>query len=160
MKILIDGYNLLHASGIFGGVRGARGFEASRQALLDELARLLGEAAGGVTVVFDAADAPPGLPDRSIHEGISVRFARGYESADAMIEELIDEHTAPTGLTVVSADNRVIAAARRRRAKPAASGEWFAAIRAAANTAIDSRDTKPSEPGPEGAQYWKDYFGL
>ena len=126
MKILIDGYNLLHASGIFGGVRGARGFEASRQALLDELARLLGAAAGGVTVVFDAADAPPGLPDRSIHEGISVRFARGYESADALIEELIDEHTAPTGLTVVSADNRVIAAARRRRAKPAASGESVA----------------------------------
>ena len=54
MKILIDGYNLLHASGIFGGVRGAGGFEASRRALLDEIARLLGPAAGGVTVIFDA----------------------------------------------------------------------------------------------------------
>ena len=49
MKVLVDGYNLLHASGIFGGVRGAGGFEASRRALLDEIARLTGSAAAGVT---------------------------------------------------------------------------------------------------------------
>lgn len=160
MKILIDGYNLLHASGIFGGVRGARGFEASRQALLDELARLLGPAAAGATIVFDAADAPPGLPERSVHEGITVRFARGYESADALIEELIEEHGSPASLTVVSADNRLIAAARRRRAKPIASGDWFTALRAAARQPGECRDAKPPEPGPEGAEYWKDYFGL
>jgi uncharacterized protein len=160
MKILVDGYNLLHASGIFGGVRGPGGFEASRRALLDELARLLGPAAAGVTVIFDATDAPPGLPDRSVHAGVSVRFARGYESADALIEELIEEHDAPTALTVVSADNRVIAAARRRRAKPVPSGEWLANLKAAARAAGNPPDAKPPEPGAEGAAYWKDYFGL
>jgi predicted RNA-binding protein with PIN domain len=159
MKILIDGYNLLHASGIFGGVRGAGGFEASRRALLDELARLLGPAAGGTTVIFDAADAPPGLPERYAHAGIDVRFARRHGSADELIEELIEDHHAPTSLTVVSADNRVIAAARRRRARPAASGDWLIALRAAARPAADT-DAKPAEPGPEGAEYWKDYFGL
>jgi predicted RNA-binding protein with PIN domain len=159
MKILIDGYNLLHASGIFGGVRGAGGFEASRRALLDELARLLGPAAGSTTVIFDAADAPPGLPERYAHAGIDVRFARRHGSADELIEELIEDHHAPTSLTVVSADNRVIAAARRRRARPAASGDWLIALRAAARPAADA-DAKPAEPGPEGAEYWKDYFGL
>jgi uncharacterized protein len=160
MKILIDGYNLLHASGIFGGVRGAGGFEASRRALLDEIARLLGGAAGSVTVIFDAADAPPGLPDRYSHQGIDVRFARKHESADALIEEIIEEHAAPASLTVVSADNRVMVAARRRRAKPVASREWLTTLQATAREAREPGDNKPPEPGPEGATYWKDYFGL
>lgn len=160
MKILVDGYNLLHASGVFGGVRGPRGFEASRRALLDEIARLLGEVARTTTVIFDAADAPPGLPDRLIHEGIAVRFARGYDSADALIEELIDEHQAPTALTVVSSDNRVMAAARRRRAKPVESDAWFASLLAAARDAEKAHDAKPPDPGPEAAEEWKRYFGL
>jgi len=160
MKILVDGYNLLHASGVFGSVRGPRGFEASRRALLDEMARLLGEAAQATTVIFDAADAPPGLPDRSVHEGIAVRFARGYDSADALIEELIELHQSPTALTVVSSDNRVIAAARRRRAKPVGSDEWFMGIRNAARSRTPSGDAKPPEPGPGGAEEWKRYFGL
>lgn len=160
MKTLVDGYNLLHASGVFGGVRGARGFEASRRALLDEMVRLLGDAASTVTVIFDAADAPPGLPDRMNHDGIAVRFARGYDSADALLEELIHAHEAPTTLTVVSSDNRVIAAARRRRAKPVGSQEWFNALRAAGRPRGQQPDAKPPEPGPEAAEEWKRYFGL
>jgi predicted RNA-binding protein with PIN domain len=160
VKILVDGYNLLHASGVFGEVRGAGGFEASRRALLDEIARLTGAAASGVTVIFDAADAPPGLPDRYQHAGIDVRFARHHASADALIEDLVEDHDAPTALTVVSSDNRVIAAARRRRAKPVGSDEWLAGLRAQARAAGDPGDAKPREPGPEGAGYWKDYFGL
>jgi hypothetical protein len=60
----------------------------------------------------------------------------------------------------VSADNRVIAAARRRRAKAVPSGAWLAALRAAARARPEAGDAKPPEPGPEGAKYWKDYFGL
>ena len=161
MKILIDGYNLLHASGIFGGVRGAGGFEASRRALLDEIARLLGPARSGVTVIFDAADAPPGLPARYAHDGINVWFAREHGSADALIEELIERHDAPTALTVVSADNRVMAAARRRRAKPVASSEWLAEIRLAARAAAARSDTKPPEPQTDAeVDRWLKEFGL
>ena len=42
---LVDGYNLLHASGVFGATRGARGLESSRTALLDHVADLVGETA-------------------------------------------------------------------------------------------------------------------
>jgi hypothetical protein len=77
-----------------------------------------------------------------------------------MIEDLIDDHDAPTALTVVSSDNRVIAAARRRRAKPVGSDDWLAGLKAAARAAADAADAKPPEPGAEGADYWKDYFGL
>jgi len=145
MKILVDGYNLLHASGVFGPRRGAGGFEASRRALLDTLAALLGPQREETTVVFDAAEAPPGLPERFCHEGIDVRFARDHASADACIEELIAAHDAPTSLTVVSADRRLIAAARRRRARAVSSHEWLADLRSAARTSAPP-ETKPTPP--------------
>ena len=160
MRILIDGYNLLHAAGVFGETRGPGGFEASRQALLEALARLLGDARDKATVVFDATDAPPGLPARSLHDGIQVVFARDYPSADALIEDMIEAHNAPTSLTVVSADNRVIAAARRRRAKAVPSGEWFAELRAAARQSPQP-ETKP--PPPESdveVERWLREFGF
>ena len=160
MRILIDGYNLLHAAGVFGETRGPGGFEASRRALLEALARLLGDARDKATVVFDATDAPPGLPARSLHDGIQVVFARDYPSADALIEDMIEAHNAPTSLTVVSADNRVIAAARRRRAKAVPSGEWFAELRAAARQ-YPQPETKP--PPPENdfeVERWLREFGF
>ena len=52
--IIIDGYNLLHASGVFGDARGPLGFEQSRRALLDHLSELLGAEAEQTIVVFDA----------------------------------------------------------------------------------------------------------
>jgi predicted RNA-binding protein with PIN domain len=160
MQILIDGYNLLHASGVFGKTRGPGGFEASRRALLEALARLLGDMRHKATVVFDAADAPPGLPARGVHEGIQVVFARDYPSADALIEEMIENHNAPTGLTVVSADNRVIAAARRRRAKAVPSGEWFAELRAASRLPSQT-ETKPPPPGSDfEVERWLREFGF
>ena len=160
MRILIDGYNLLHAAGVFGETRGPGGFEASRRALLEALARLLGDARDKATVVFDATDAPPGLPARSLHDGIQVVFARDYPSADALIEDMIEAHNAPTSLTVVSADNRVIAAARRRRAKAVPSGEWFAELRATARQSPQP-ETKP--PPPENdfeVERWLREFGF
>ena len=160
MRILIDGYNLLHAAGVFGETRGPGGFEASRRALLEALARLLGDARDKATVVFDATDAPPGLPARSLHDGIQVVFARDYPSADALIEDMIEAHNAPTSMTVVSADNRVIAAARRRRAKAVPSGEWFAELRAAARQSPQP-ETKP--PPPENdfeVERWLREFGF
>jgi predicted RNA-binding protein with PIN domain len=158
MKLIIDGYNLLHASGVFGATRGAGGFEQSRRALLDMLADLLGAEASNTVVVFDAARAPDGLPGRSTHRGIRVWFAREYPDADSLIEELVEDATSPH-LMVVSNDRRLQAAARRRRAKAVSCAEWLAAARAA-RRAPRAGDTKPPEPGPEGAEYWKRYFDL
>lgn len=161
MTLIIDGYNLLHASGVFGAARGPRGFEQSRVALLDLLADLLGSDAGNALVVFDAARAPDGLPARLVHGGIRVWFAREYPDADSLIEELVADDTAPGHLVVVSNDRRLQAAARRRRARAVGCEEWLADARAARR---DSRrppaDAKPPEPGPEGVDEWKRYFDL
>ena len=160
MTLIIDGYNLLHASGVFGSERGAGGFEASRRALLALLVDLLGAARSDVVVVFDAAKAPDGLPARYVHEGITVLFAREYPDADSLIEKLVAEDHAPGHLVVVSSDRRLQVAARRRRARAIACEEWLAEARRARQVRQATAAEKPPAPGPEGIDFWKDYFGL
>lgn len=161
MKLIIDGYNLLHASGVFGTGRGERAFEQSRRALLDMLADLLGEEAAHTVVVFDAARAPDGLPGRSTHRGIRVWFAREYPDADTLIEELVEGDTAPAHLVVVSSDRRLQAAARRRRAKAVSCEEWLADARADhRRRAHRAADEKPAAPTPADVEYWKKYFDM
>ena len=125
MPLIIDGYNLLHASGVFPKDEGPATFERARYALLDFLTGVLSAAQREqTTIVFDAAQAPPGLPAEVKHEGITVRYARGYADADTLIEEMIEKHASPRTLTVVSSDHRIQRAARRRRANPVDSEIW------------------------------------
>jgi predicted RNA-binding protein with PIN domain len=113
MRYLIDGYNLLFASGRLTPRAGRGALEASRKWLLVEVVRWHGTQSADVTVVFDAAGAPPGTPLHEDHGDVRVRFARG-QTADDLIEELIRDESAPRLLTVVSDDNRIKEAARRR----------------------------------------------
>ena len=161
MTLIVDGYNLLHASGVFGATRGPRGFEQSRAALLDMLVDVLGDKTADPIVVFDAARAPNGLPTRFSHGGIRVWFAREYPDADSLIEELVEHDTSPGHLVVVSSDRRLQVAARRRRAKAVSCEEWLAEARELHRSrGRPVTDAKPPEPGPEGVDEWKRYFGL
>ena len=156
---LVDGYNLLHASGVFGTTRGPRGLESSRIALLDHLADRLGDLTGRVLVVFDAANAPDGLPGRTVPRGIRVWFAREYPDADSLIEEILDEERSPQSVTVVSNDRRLQLAARRRGAAALSSDAWLAELRRPRPTG-DAGADKPPEPGPGEVEHWKRHFGL
>ncbi len=128
MPLLIDGYNLLHVTG-FGGGGGSGSFQRSREALLSFLAATISDGERQqTTIVFDAADAPPGLPRTLKYQGITVRYAAEYADADALIEELIRAETAPRSLLVISSDHRIQRAARRRRAAHLDSDRWFADI--------------------------------
>lgn len=159
MTLIIDGYNLLHASGVFGPERGPRGFEQSRIALLDLLLDLLGDEAAKTIVVFDAANAPDGLPGRCTHGPLRVWYAREYPDADSLIEEIVEGDTAPHDLVVVSSDRRLQVAARRRRATAVGSAEWLAEQRGRRQSGPPA-DAKPPEPGPDDVERWKRYFGL
>ena len=129
MSLLIDGYNLLHVTDIFGDGPAERALESSRNALLGFLAaNVQGAARGAVTIVFDAKDAPPGLPRCVSYQGITVHYAAGYAEADELLEELIQLETAPKRLRVISSDHRVQRAARRRGAKAVDSDVWFASV--------------------------------
>ncbi len=164
MALIIDGYNLLHASGILGRGVGPGGLERSRNALLNFLAESLEDRdASNTIVVFDARDAPPGLPRTTRHRGIQVRFADQGGDADALIEKLIRADSAPRKLTVVSSDHRLHRAARRRRARAVDSDRWYHDVlrdridRMRSGTA----SAKPSAPPTEAeVHYWLRRFGL
>ena len=126
MALLIDGYNLLHVTGIVGRGSGPGMFQRSREALVRFLAASLDrKVRNETTVVFDAAEAPPGLPSTLEHDGMEIRYARDYPDADALIEELIQQHNSPRRLLVVSSDHRIQRAARRRRAQWTDSDVWY-----------------------------------
>lgn len=166
MSILIDGYNLLYASGILGRGRGPGFLERSRQALLNFLAESLDEKTlSRCTVVFDASDsAPKGLPRTIKHRGITVKYASGMPSADELIEELIQADTSPRKLIVVSSDHRLHRAAKRRKATPVDSDIWFRDTvrqRVARQQAPDNPQSKPPPPSSDvEIRFWLRTFGI
>ncbi len=130
MRLLIDGYNLLHVTDLFGKGDKAGTLAGSREALIAFLVVHLPDKLRPVTtIVFDAAGAPPGLPDRYSRDGMQVRFARGYAEADLLLELVIEQHRAPKSLLVVSSDHRVQRAARSRGADYSDSETWFSHLR-------------------------------
>jgi len=148
MPFLIDGYNLLHATGIFGRGRAPGSLQRSRQALLNFLAEsLAAEDLPRTVVVFDAAEAPPGLPRMVLHRGLTVRYAERHSEADDLIEELIKLDSAPRKLTVVSSDHRLQRAARRRRATAVDSDVWYAQVREARQQRREERTPQKANPG-------------
>jgi predicted RNA-binding protein with PIN domain len=160
MPLIIDGYNLLHVT----GVSGKRGdLQGSREALLRLLAATIdAKQRPQTTIVFDAADAPPGLPRTVIYEEMTIHYASNYDNADEMIEELIAQHHVPRSLTVVSSDHRIQRAARRRKAPFQDSDVWFAdAMR---RRSRERRPPPTAAAKPQGAlsgeeiKYWLDEF--
>ena len=159
MPLIIDGYNLLHVT----GSSGSRGdLQGSREALLRFLAAAIDPKERPLTtIVFDAAEAPPGLPRVVVFEEMTVRYASDYENADELIEELIAQHHVPRSLTVVSSDHRIQRAARRRRATFVDSDVWFGDL---VRRRDQARRPPPRAVKPQGSlsgdeiNYWLKQF--
>jgi predicted RNA-binding protein with PIN domain len=163
MSLLIDGYNLLNATGLAGAEPGPATLERSRLALLDFLAAVLDdEERAATTIVFDGRNAPPGLPKQWEHAGITVRFAPRHAEADELLEELIAANTAPRRLTVVSSDHRLHRAARRRRAAAVDSDKWYAERVRRRRSGAAPRDSGKAEPSlsPAEVKAWLREFGV
>jgi predicted RNA-binding protein with PIN domain len=123
MRYLIDGYNLLHATGHLSRRGGRFSLEGARRALLQALADRFAE--GAVTVVFDARHAPPGVrPERDDH-GVHIVYTTEGE-ADDLIEDLIRKESAPQYLTLISNDHRLREAARLRGCRQIECVAFFA----------------------------------
>jgi uncharacterized protein len=156
MLLLVDGYNLLHVSGLFGPAGAPSTLEQSRKALLDFLAaHLPQQLRGRTTVVFDAAAAPPGLPSHGEHAEIRIRFAPRKQTADDLIADLIGQEADPRHLTVVSSDHAVQRSARQRGAKFVDSEIWFRELRqreiASPSAALHEKPAGPiGNPFPPG----------
>jgi uncharacterized protein len=164
MPLLIDGYNLIYAAGIVGRGTGPGSLQRSRLALLNFLAESLDpRELPHTTIVFDSHDAPWGLPQQVEHRGMTVHFAKQYEEADDLIEELIRIDSAPRRLVVVSSDHRIQRAARRRKAKAIDSDAWYAELvraRRERQETLPNATARPVVPLlEEDVNYWLRQFG-
>jgi predicted RNA-binding protein with PIN domain len=154
MPTLIDGYNLLHALGLLAGRRGPHALESARASLLQ---RLRSSGASGVTVVFDAAGAPPGAPREVSHGDIRFVFAR--ETADDLIEELVRRASAPRSLVVVSDDIRLRKAAQRRGCAVLGCVDYCERLTAPPPAAPAPDPAGKPEVSPGETERWMGVFG-
>jgi uncharacterized protein len=162
MALLIDGYNLLNVTAIFGEAGPGTALHRTRLAFLNFLASSFTKRERGkTTIVFDAAGAPPGLPQTISHDGMTIHFAQRHSDADELIEELLESHRAPRSLTVVSSDHRVQRAARHCGAAFIDSEEWYAELktRKKVEAAADEATAKPTSTPSEDVTYWVERFG-
>jgi predicted RNA-binding protein with PIN domain len=159
MKLLVDGYNLLHASGVFGSASDPPTLETARRALLDFLAQQLTERERSrTTVVFDGKDAPPGLPAQATHEKMQVVFSRRRTTADELIAEMIAAETDPRQLLVISGDHGVQRAARQRGVAHRDSEAWCRELRERTATPVNSVDKPEPNQSAADVQHWLQEF--
>jgi uncharacterized protein len=155
MRYLIDGYNLLHAMGLLTGKAGPHGLEKARLALLGYLRGHHRSKSAAVTVVFDAAGAPPGAVPDDEYEGIHLRYAL-EGTADDMIESIVRGDAAPRQLAVVSDDHRIQQAAQRRRCRVMGCMEYLddmERLRQQKPIQVETT-TKPEKLTDEERQQW------
>jgi uncharacterized protein len=124
--LLIDGYNLMHAAGMAQATYGPRELQRCRNRLLRYLLHKLTPAEiARATVVFDARDPPAGVSSRVSISGLQIAFANPGGDADALIQDLLSEHSAPKRVLLVSSDHQLQKAARRSRAAFVDSEDFF-----------------------------------
>jgi hypothetical protein len=158
MLYLIDGYNLLHAMGLLSKRLGPEGLERARQNLLGVLHGSFADESDRVTIVFDAAKPPPGVPAEMEYHGLHVRFAIGLAAADDLIEQLIRKASAPRNLTVVSDDHRIRDAARRRRCVVSGCGDFLQALQGRRKPQAPEQPAKPAGTSRQETQHWLEEF--
>ncbi|MFY8201215.1 MAG: NYN domain-containing protein [Pirellula staleyi] len=151
MRLLIDGYNLLFQSIVIErGLQGNNALRAARGRLMELLFELIDDSERvGTMIVFDAKEAPPGLPDRYLHHGIQIVFARDWDSADELIQLEIRKHPTPKRLTVVSSDHAIHKKAIARGAKVLDSDEWLDEQFDRQRRQREAKDDAAANPDPD-----------
>ena len=123
MPFLIDGNNLLFAARDHDPER-----PPSRSTLcawLGNWARRTGER---VAVVFDGPVPADPLAEQISDSDVNVTFSGAGVSADDVLIDAIESDSAPRRLTVVSTDREIARVAKRRRAQPVRSADFWAQV--------------------------------
>jgi predicted RNA-binding protein with PIN domain len=170
LLLLIDGYNVVAPVAAPGRTPDPAWLQRERNLLLQRLVKhLAADVRFRTCVVFDAANPPPDRPSEFEVDGVSVRFALDYPEADDLLEELIAAHSAPKNLAVVSSDQRIQVAAKRRGCQPFDSQRWLDDLmRGHVRLAVASKDGagqggEPNSDKPDtvdDVQQWMRDFGF
>jgi predicted RNA-binding protein with PIN domain len=159
MKLLVDGYNLLHASGVFGQPSDPPTLETARRALLALLAaQLTDRERRRATIVFDGKEAPPGLPSESSYQQISVVFSRRKTTADELIAEMIAAEKQPKQLVVVSSDHSVQRSARQRGVTFHDSEAWLRTMQQRQSSTAAPAESRDHVPSADEVASWLQEF--
>jgi uncharacterized protein len=158
--LLVDGYNLMHAAGLARASYGPGDLARKRHELLVKLARRLTvEERKRCTIVFDAMDAPKNSTRRFRHDELVILFAEPGHDADGVIESLIQQHSAPRHLTVVSSDHRLQTAIRKRRGNSLDSETFLKQIESPHRQISDAKRTNNCTPDTAaGVEFWMEEF--
>ena len=120
MAIIVDGYNVLHASRWLA----SEWKEVDRAEFCRLLGSLAKQSGEKITVVFDALPSEPDMA-KTKALNIEVVYSGHGRSADEVIIKMIRASSGPRDLTVVSSDREIKAAARRRGCKVSSAGEFI-----------------------------------
>ncbi|MFM8400243.1 MAG: NYN domain-containing protein, partial [Pirellula sp.] len=122
--------NLMYAIGYAqAGDTRPKALESGRNRLIELLAGQLGPAANQTCIVFDAGDvAPKGLPKFYQQRFIHLLFSSDYLSADECIQEILQVHSNPRRLVLLSSDHRVQRKGTARGATIRDSEDWQQAV--------------------------------
>jgi predicted RNA-binding protein with PIN domain len=105
-RVIVDGYNVIHAWPSLKRLLTEVSLEAARDKLIERLS-VLGQVAGAdVTVVFDAHHSAARANSKDVVEGVNVLFTRKGHSADHAIERMAYEAGAVGDVITVATSDR------------------------------------------------------
>lgn len=155
MSLIVDTYNVTHVVGILPP--DLAGIDTPGLIRLIALSRFQREK---ITLVCD------GIPHENAPTGrfgpINVRYAGSNRLADDLIKELVRTSSAPKRLTVVTLDQEIIRAAKKRRCKTLGSDDFLKQLAFDyLNQTGPSTEPRPQGPlGPGEIKDWTHHFGL
>jgi len=103
MRILVDGYSLLHNWPALAPGK-PRHSAAAREELIHVLTQYRDAIGTPITVIFDGAGAPPGTPQTQSDPEVEVLYSKAGRTADDVIERAAHRFSAHGEVLVVTDD--------------------------------------------------------
>lgn len=161
--ILIDGYNLLHASAGTDHDWMPLPLEDARSAMVDFLATRRWGRRERITVVFDGSGTSALDMRAENQRGIEVLFSEAGVTADEVIQQIVRDAPNPRKILVVSADREIRDFVIRHGAKVIAPSSFLST----SEEHHQQRRRHTGEPpekyrgaGPGEVEHWRRIFGF
>ncbi len=153
-KIIVDGYNLIHAIPELKN-KLSHDLEAARNDLLNLLIRYRNKKKVNITVIFDGR--PGSIEDQEMKKGLKVQFSQAPEKADQVIKRMIDKIEGEKGVMVVSSDREIFDYAKVCGLARIKSGEFAAQL--LPSPAKKNKKKTDAEMSDDELQEWMRLFG-
>ena len=159
MPVVIDGNNLLYAA----RAAGTSSLLIGRSMLCDTIGRWSKRSGERVHIVFDGPAPDAALASQIGNPVVEVSYSGAGQTADAVIAYLIEADSAARRLLVVSSDRAIMRVAKRHRARPIRSEDFWSDLTRDLARPVPV-ESEPKEKGdglsPEATEEWLGVFGL